>query len=152
MITSSDILYIYCEIMEQLEPKKVLDIGMFYKAIGCVSRRILNKEVPECCFIEGVCIDKAETLGVYETIYDKIIDEKDFDELNENDFDLAVMLSDELSKADRVRFIRRVSESCSYLLTYEDDVTFLETASDIKSLKIGEDSCVLAVFGKGLVA
>ncbi len=146
MITSSNILYIYCEVMEQLEPKRVLDIGMFYKSVGGVSRRILNKEVPESCFIEGICTDKAKTLGVYGTIYDKIIDEKEFDKLNEIYFDLAVMLSDAVVKADRGKFIRRISKNCTYLLTYEYDVPFLENASDIKSLNIGDDRCVLVSF------
>lgn len=47
MITDKDVMYIYSEVINQMEPQKILDVGMFYKAIGAVSRRILEMEVPE---------------------------------------------------------------------------------------------------------
>ena len=40
MITDKDVMYIYSEVINQMEPRKILDVGMFYKAIGAVSRRI----------------------------------------------------------------------------------------------------------------
>lgn len=49
MITDKDVMYIYSEVINQMEPQKILDVGMFYKAIGAVSRRILEMEVPEDC-------------------------------------------------------------------------------------------------------
>lgn len=146
MITSSNILYIYCEIMEQLEPKRVLDVGMFYKAVGGVSRRILNREVPSGCYITAVRTDKTENLGVYSAVYNKIVDIEELDVLKDVEFDLAVMLSDAVSLKDRQRLISRISGRCMYLLTYEYDVPCLEAASDIKSIRLGEDRCVLAVF------
>lgn len=73
MITDKDVMYIYSEVINQMEPRKILDVGMFYKAIGAVSRRILEMEVPEDCYITGVETDSISWLNVYETIYDEIV-------------------------------------------------------------------------------
>ena len=43
MVRDKNIMYIFCEVINQLEPESILDIGMFFKSIGGVSRQILGK-------------------------------------------------------------------------------------------------------------
>ena len=38
-------IYLYFETIEQLEPKHILDVGMFLKRIGSVSRKVMDREV-----------------------------------------------------------------------------------------------------------
>ena len=64
MITDKDVMYIYSEVINQMEPQKILDVGMYYKAIGAVSRIILEMEVPEDCHITGVETDRISVLNV----------------------------------------------------------------------------------------
>lgn len=43
MITDKDVMYIYSEVINQMEPQKILDVGMFYKAIGgSITQNIRN--------------------------------------------------------------------------------------------------------------
>ena len=54
MINNENIMYMYCNVLGQTEPEKILDIGLFYRQIGGVSRTILNSDVPKKCFITGI--------------------------------------------------------------------------------------------------
>ena len=98
MITDKDVMYIYSEVINQMEPQKILDVGMFYKAIGAVSRRILEMEVPEDCYITGVETDSISGLNVYETIYDEIVLADDIDALlakcGHDEYKVVVLLRD----------------------------------------------------------
>ena len=38
MVRDKNIMYIFCEVINQLEPESILDIGMFFKSIGGESR------------------------------------------------------------------------------------------------------------------
>ena len=51
MINNENIMYMYCNVLGQTEPEKILDIGLFYRQIGGVSRTILNSDVPKKCFM-----------------------------------------------------------------------------------------------------
>ena len=44
MLKKNDI-YIFFETMKQLEPHSILDIGMFFKRIGAVSRNAMDEEI-----------------------------------------------------------------------------------------------------------
>ena len=105
MITDKDVMYIYSEVINQMEPRKILDVGMFYKAIGAVSRRIVEMEVPEDCYITGVETDSISWLNVYETIYDEIVLADDIDALLakcvHDEYKVAVFLSDMIQEERR---------------------------------------------------
>ena len=47
-------IYIYFETIAQLEPKTILDVGMFLKRIGSVSRKAMDGGVPEDVRLDGV--------------------------------------------------------------------------------------------------
>ena len=71
MINNENIMYMYCNVLGQTEPEKILDIGLFYRQIGGVSRTILNSDVPKKCFITGIDLENSKNYGVYNTIYDE---------------------------------------------------------------------------------
>ena len=52
-LTENDI-YLYFETVQQLEPQRVLDIGMLLKRAGSVSRKAMNREVVEGIQLDGV--------------------------------------------------------------------------------------------------
>ena len=122
MITDKDVMYIYSEVINQMEPRKILDVGMFYKAIGAVSRRILEMEVPEDCYITGVETDSISWLNVYETIYDEIVLADDIDALlakcGHDEYKVAVFLSDMIPEESKEVLLKKASKMSKYLFIY----------------------------------
>ena len=72
MVRDKNIMYIFCEVINQLEPESILDIGMFFKSIGGVSRQILGIEISDSIYITGVDTDKTNGLNVYSRVYARI--------------------------------------------------------------------------------
>ena len=93
ILKDENMLYIYFEAMEQIEPKRVLDIGMMLKRFGCISRRAMNREVPGTVEITGVDFFPEVKFPVWEQIYDKILSMEEFEqEVLKETYDLTVLL------------------------------------------------------------
>ena len=89
-------IYIYFEAIEQLEPQKVLDIGMFLKRIGGVSRKAMNRRVPANTDLDGIDLFCDIKLPIWETIYDSVMTAEAFlEDPEEERYDLAVFLGAE---------------------------------------------------------
>ena len=112
MINNENIMYMYCNVLEQIEPEKVLDIGLFYRQIGGVSRTILNSEVPKKCFITGIDLENSKNYGVYNTIYDEIIRVEDIAGLSDAEYDLAVFLDKKIKGLERKNLFDFVKSNC----------------------------------------
>lgn len=54
IIRNENDIYIYFEVITQLEPRKILDIGMFLKRIGSVARKVMDEELSEELVLDGV--------------------------------------------------------------------------------------------------
>ncbi len=96
-VTNGNDIYMYFEIMKQLGSKRVLDIGMFLKRMGAVSRQIMGTAVAEDVYLCGVDFMPDCKVAVYDVIYDKIIETSDYvkmlsGEFQDEHFDLAYML------------------------------------------------------------
>lgn len=105
MINNENIMYMYCNVLGQTEPEKILDIGLFYRQIGGVSRTILNSDVPKKCFITGIDLENSKNYGVYNTIYDEIIRTEDIAGLSDAEYDLAVFLDKKIKGLERIFLI-----------------------------------------------
>lgn len=134
-LVDSDTTYSYFKVINDIEPKKVLDIGMVLKRAGAVSRDIESIDVDENILLDGVDLLPDVDAGVYSTIYDHIIKAEDFlSEINStshsegydlivaydmvNLFDSAVLEDQKVIK-NIASYIR---SSSSYLLT--DSITY----------------------------
>lgn len=71
-------LYLYFEAIQQLEPIRVLDIGMLLKRAGSVSRKAMNREVAKEIQLDGVDFFPETTFPVWNNIYKHIMDERTF--------------------------------------------------------------------------
>ena len=81
MIVNKNTMYVFCEVIKQLEPDRVLDAGMFIESIGGITRQILDMGVPEEYYMTGVRIKRTDNLNVYNNIYNDIIDINKISEL-----------------------------------------------------------------------
>lgn len=86
-------IYMYFETIGQLEPQRVLDIGMFLKRIGSVSRKVMDRELPAEVCLDGIDLFPQLQFPVWDTVYDvRVSLNRFFAEPKENRYDLAVFL------------------------------------------------------------
>ncbi len=152
MITDTDVMYVYCEVINQLEAQKILDIGMFFKAVGAVSRSLLDMQIPQEYNITGVDIDKIPYLEIYDTIYNRITD---VDELfngayKDEKYDLITFIGAEkekMSDAARKNLLEKLIGNAKNILTYDYDVNFLKKYGTVVSVEINGKKFALATVG-----
>ena len=112
-------IYIYFEVIEQLEPRRILDIGMFLKRIGGISRKAMNREVPEDIQLDGVDFYPEIDFPVWHHMYNNIYD---VDSFLKNDrkapYELAVILGAETFYQDSAcsLMMLKLSECVRYVL------------------------------------
>lgn len=71
-IINQNDMYLYFEIINQIEPDSIIDIGMFLKRIGAISRQVNGFFVPDNVVLDGIDIMPHLSVKVYEKIYDNI--------------------------------------------------------------------------------
>lgn len=106
IITDKDLSYFYFEMIKNSRAKTVLDVGMFLKKMGTISRQAMGSGIGIDVRLYGIDTYPEVRLTVYDKIYDEIITEKDFidngivdNSGKEKQFDIASLLSlDEISK------------------------------------------------------
>ena len=112
-------IYIFFETAEQLEPCKVLDIGMFFKRAGCVCRKAMNKEISEEIQLDGIDFFPEIDFPVWHNIYDNILDMESFIKMDVNaPYGLAVILgTEEFYQTESSLFMMlKISQCARYVL------------------------------------
>lgn len=115
-------IYIFFEIIGQLKPQRILDVGMFLKRVGSISRKIMNQEVPEAVKLDGVDFYSEINFPVWKNIYNRIIDAEEFGKKEEGSkYELAVLLGiKELQKKMPVeKIMEKIKASARYILIDE---------------------------------
>lgn len=154
-------LYIYFETIEQLEPQKILDIGMFLKRIGSVSRKVMNREVPQAISLDGVDFFPGTDFLAWKNIYDHRMDaDCFFNQVMEyagrkqgvsKEYDLAVMLgiNDLCQQTGFGSIINKLPEYTRYLLADQiiDEWKSKWQEAEIINLQVEEDIYFLLDFG-----
>ena len=54
ILKNENSIYMFYEAIEQLEPEKILDVGMFLKRTGAVSRKVMSRDIPEDRQLTGI--------------------------------------------------------------------------------------------------
>lgn len=73
IITNENDIYVYFELIRQLNPKTILDAGMFLKRIGAVARAARGCELHPQIRLTGVDAFPAYDFPIYHRIYDRIL-------------------------------------------------------------------------------
>jgi hypothetical protein len=77
-ITNKNDMFMNIEVLRQFEPESVLDIGMFLKRVGAISRSIEDWDISGTCLIDGVDFEPQVKADVYSRVYDDIETWQDF--------------------------------------------------------------------------
>lgn len=112
-------IFAYFETIGMLEPKSILDAGMFLKRVGSVSRQIMNREVPKEIRLEGIDFFPEISFASWDNIYDDVcIWQKFFEESEGRHYELGIVLGFGRWKEgpDTEEFFQRVRDCCDYLL------------------------------------
>ena len=67
-LVDSDTIFLYFKVINDIQPKKVLDMGMLLKRAGALSRDIGNIEIDEGILLDGVDLLPEVDAGVYSGI------------------------------------------------------------------------------------
>lgn len=152
ILTDENDIYIFFEVIKQLEPEKILDIGMFLKRIGSISRKAMNCEVPEEIRLDGIEFFPEINFAVWRNIYDQIMSVEQFSEKNTvGEYDLVILLGvkeiqDRLELQD---IIKAVKHGSGYLLIDGlPDVWTAQKDTEIMELNVEQSIYFLLKFGE----
>lgn len=123
-ITSGNDIYFYFEMLRQLSPKRVLDVGMFLKRIGAVSRQAMATELSSQIQLCGVDLFSEVPLPIYEQIYNEVLEKESFflqqtKTFATEKFDVAVALrvGELLAEQEKETLYRYLLQSVGGILT-----------------------------------
>ncbi|MCR4842357.1 MAG: hypothetical protein K5840_03725 [Eubacterium sp.] len=68
-ITDDDYTFVYFEVIKQLGPQRILDVGLFLQRIGALCRQAMSCEIPADTVLDGV-----DVFGGHFPIYDRVYD------------------------------------------------------------------------------
>ncbi|WP_075721639.1 hypothetical protein [Roseburia sp. 499] len=120
ILTYETDIYAFFEVIDRTEADSILDVGMFLKRIGSVSRQVKDKEIPADKKMVGVDFFPEIVCPVWNTIYDAIYKpEEIFSSENHQKYELAVMIQvEELAHKEEMPLMWNwLSSHVSYLLT-----------------------------------
>lgn len=141
----NDIDFFY-EVIEQLEAKRILDIGMLLKRAGRVSMNLAGQDLTQEISLHGVDFFPEFQFPAWENIYQKRIDGSVFFEVKpEMRYDCAFLLgTEELEgRVSIPEAMERASVYSEYLLCDQIPAGFHRSEHRIRTLRIETDSYYL---------
>ncbi len=94
IVTDENDIFFYFEMIRQVRPESVLDHGMFLRSIGALSRSVRDMRFSEDICLVGVDTDPVCGLGIYETVYDRIVTPYDMF-MSQDHYSLALIMMPE---------------------------------------------------------
>lgn len=119
-LTSETDIYAFFEIIDKAEAEHILDVGMFLKRIGSVSRQVKDKGIPADKTLTGVDFFPEVVCPVWNTIYDAIYKPNEiFIPENHQSYELAtvIQLEEYLAQTDIFPMWEWLSAHVSYVMT-----------------------------------
>lgn len=120
ILTNETDIYTFFEIINRTEADSILDVGMFLKRVGSISRQIKDKEIPSDKKLAGVDFFPEVACPVWNTIYDVIYrPEEIFVSENEQKYELATVIQLEkyMEETETLSMWKWLSTHVSYIVT-----------------------------------
>lgn len=119
ILKNENTIYMFYEVIEQIEPDAILDVGMFLKRVGAVSRKVMSREIPENIKLYGIDFFPKITFPVWGMIYDQIEPaESYYKKQDTGKYDLAVALGIESfqKKIPLDKIVTQTAKTSKYVL------------------------------------
>lgn len=120
ILTSETDMYAFFEIIDRTEAESILDVGMFLKRIGAVSRQVKDRQIPMEKNLTGVDFFPETECPVWNTVYDSICCSNEiFLPENHKTYELAMVLQLEhcVDREESVQMWKWLSSHVSYIMT-----------------------------------
>lgn len=148
-ITGQNDIFLYYEVMDQIKPESVLDIGMLLKRVGAISRQIKGREIERGIVLDGVDFRQEIHAGVYEMVYDHIYGLDNW--MTDRQYELCFMFCAEgyislKKQEDMALWLRKHTR---YLVTDMSQVeaVFAKNA-ECRALYVEDSRYYIVIFGK----
>lgn len=165
VVTDADEIFTYFEVIRQLSPSSILDVGMMLKRMGAVSRQAMHCAVPQSVRLDGIDFYPEVEMPIYGTIYDHIYSTaqlpKEFynlsvclgvfpdDVSHSKAFDKNGIVQQWLSSKRNLEYLSAHSSAVLMDADAKAAVDYLKTCCACQILRSGERPFVLA-YPKGL--
>ncbi len=144
-------LFVFFEIIEQLEPEKALDIGLLLKRAGCVCRKAFNCEFSEDLWLDGVYLAPELRFKVEKNIYNKTKDIREFmQQIPKSKYDCTFVLGFYVTITDPllVSLLIEAPKYSRYLLSDHSIKEWSDKSLNIIHLAVNDDNYYLFDFGE----
>lgn len=125
-ITNKNEMFVFFQMIEQIEPESVLDVGMFLKRIGAISRNVLDSSIDENIRLDAVDIDDGVKLAVYDTVYTNIVTLQKLDLIQKTDLVMMMDAAGIMSVKELENVILWSEKNAKYIVT--DAETYKEVS------------------------
>lgn len=109
-INKQNDIYMVFRIIEELEPKEIVDIGMFFKRVGMISRNVMEKTIPDDIELVGVDIFRQWDMPVWKNIYNRIYSVEKYLEVCKSEAKSTTVHSVENSSVQKIALIMGAGE------------------------------------------
>lgn len=144
-------LFSFFEVIRQLEPQSVLDIGPLLKRAGGVSRKAMNMEITEKIRFDGVDFDPQVSFLVWNNVYDEMMSIKSFwEQTYKRKYDCTFLIGMDESewKTLSLNLLEKIQACSRYVLTGYNYEEWTNKGCKVKNLKVETDSYYLYDFGE----
>lgn len=120
ILTSETDIYVFFEIIDKVEAESILDVGMFLKRVGSVSRQIKDKEISKDKTLVGVDFFPKVMCPIWNCIYDTVYTASEFfQKESTKKYSLAtvIQLNNCMSEAEAVSMWEWLGNHVSYVIT-----------------------------------
>lgn len=116
-ITNKNDMFVFFQMIEQIEPESVLDMGMFLKRIGAISRNVLDSSIDENIRLDAVDIEDSVKLAVYDTVYTNIVKLQNLDLIQKTDLVMMMDAAGIMSMKELENVILWSEKNAKYIVT-----------------------------------
>lgn len=136
-ITNSNDIYVFFEVISEAQAETILDVGMFLKRIGAVSRQAKSGEIDSEYLLDALDSKDAPNIPVFNNIYNNT-----YYSFPEKEYKLGIMLYPEgvFSEEDIMVFLKGISQYISWLLIdYNTYKKYNKHLTIVKSRELSAD-------------
>lgn len=147
IITDGTDIYVYYELIRQADPQSILDIGMFLKRCGAVSRQVMGQEISRQVCLDGVMFLEETDFLIYHAVYDTIYPNLQAAAESGKRYEVSTLfhVNEYLSAEEKYGLWKFLSEKTDILLADTADAEFLSfAAANFKSDGITVDGKLYA--------
>lgn len=148
-LTNQNDIYLYFNVINDIKPNSILDIGMFLKRIGAVSRSARGQRIDDEVQLDGVDLFEEIDIAVSNVVYNDTYYKTVFEESKTYDFVIMLRVSDMLSVSELDKIWKWSKRNAKYGLidiASEDDLEVLQAKGNVRKLQLDENMYALVMF------